>query len=481
MCGAAPAILAASLVVDPRYYPLCVAAVVFVLVGLISARLQIQNPGLGVIALILTAVAFPVHFGPNQGELSLPVLLAVGVCSSWLVGLILSRRGFSIRAFSPVGLGLALLAAAFWSAAVGQFPVFAAAPAPLRAQVGGLLIFGLSIGLFICLSQGVRSVAEIRNMTWIFLFAGLFVLVMYRPQLDAIAVKTIYPKTIGSAFWTWLVALSAGQALFNFRMRPLARAACMLLALAAIADGIILRGDWASGWAPALVVMGVLVTLRFPGITLGAGLLSAPIVGYFLIPIVDRVLEVESYSLKSRMAAWETLWDVISASPVFGLGPSNYYHFTELFPTLGWYVKFSSHQQYIDLVAQVGFFGFAIFLLFMATLLHALWRLRSKTPPGGFERAFVTSALAGAIGCLASGMLADWLLPFVYNIGLKGFRSSLLFWAFLGLAMALHRMYATDEDARAAKPAVRPGMRRTRWGADSAFPELGGAMARARR
>jgi hypothetical protein len=41
-------------------------------------------------------------------------------------------------------------------------------------------------------------------------------------------------------------------------------------------------------------------------------------------------------------------------------------------------------------------------------------------------------------------MLADWLLPFVYNIGLKGFRSSLLFWLFLGLAIALERILKAE-------------------------------------
>ncbi len=39
---------------------------------------------------------------------------------------------------------------------------------------------------------------------------------------------------------------------------------------------------------------------------------------------------------------------------------------------------------------------------------------------------------AGLAGTLAAGMLADWVLPFVYNIGLTGFRASALGWLFLG-------------------------------------------------
>jgi len=34
-------------------------------------------------------------------------------------------------------------------------------------------------------------------------------------------------------------------------------------------------------------------------------------------------------------------------------------------------------------------------------------------------------------------MLADWFLPFVYNIGFAGFRTSALAWMFLGGLVAL--------------------------------------------
>jgi len=37
-------------------------------------------------------------------------------------------------------------------------------------------------------------------------------------------------------------------------------------------------------------------------------------------------------------------------------------------------------------------------------------------------------------------MLGDWILPFLYNIGLMGFRASILFWLFTGGLIALARM-----------------------------------------
>jgi hypothetical protein len=41
-------------------------------------------------------------------------------------------------------------------------------------------------------------------------------------------------------------------------------------------------------------------------------------------------------------------------------------------------------------------------------------------------------------------MLGDWVLPFVYNIGLQGFRTGLLAWLFLGGLVVLEKHYAND-------------------------------------
>jgi hypothetical protein len=46
---------------------------------------------------------------------------------------------------------------------------------------------------------------------------------------------------------------------------------------------------------------------------------------------------------------------------------------------------------------------------------------------------------------MVAAMLGDWVLPFVYNVGLDGFRSSGLAWMFLGAAIALQQMYAPAE------------------------------------
>ena len=67
------------------------------------------------------------------------------------------------------------------------------------------------------------------------------------------------------------------------------------------------------------------------------------------------------------------------------------------------------------------------------------WQLRSRVPEG-FAKAYVYGAIGGLAGTLVAGMLGDWVLPFVYNIGFAGFRASVLAWLFLGGLVALGRI-----------------------------------------
>jgi hypothetical protein len=42
-------------------------------------------------------------------------------------------------------------------------------------------------------------------------------------------------------------------------------------------------------------------------------------------------------------------------------------------------------------------------------------------------------------------MLGDWVLPFVYNVGLSGFRTGALAWFFLGGLVVLEKLYVRNK------------------------------------
>jgi hypothetical protein len=68
------------------------------------------------------------------------------------------------------------------------------------------------------------------------------------------------------------------------------------------------------------------------------------------------------------------------------------------------------------------------------------WRL-TKQLPDGFARAYVYGVLAGIVATLVASYLGDWVLPFVYNVGLPGFRAGILPWIFMGGVISLEQLY----------------------------------------
>src|SRR4030067_1664319 len=96
------------------------------------------------------------------------------------------------------------------------------------------------------------------------------------------------------------------------------------------------------------------------------------------------------------------------------------------------------------MIAQTGIIGLGIFIWLAVEIGKLGWRLMKKFQPG-FERAYAIGALGGLGGMLISGMLGDWIIPFVYNIGLSGFQSSMFGWLFLGGLLALDQIASSTE------------------------------------
>jgi O-antigen ligase len=188
-----------------------------------------------------------------------------------------------------------------------------------------------------------------------------------------------------------------------------------------------------------LGVVGLLAVLRL-GKT---GLLLVFIAAPGLLFLGQEALATDSYSASTRIEAWIILAEIVKVSPLLGLGFGNYYWFTPLFPIRGWYVRFNSHNNYVDIVAQIGLLGLACFLWFFVAIGRLGWRLRDRMP-NGFARAYMYGGLAGAAGTLVVAMLGDWVLSFVYNVGLDGFKTGVLAWLFLGGLVALESLYAGD-------------------------------------
>ena len=93
----------------------------------------------------------------------------------------------------------------------------------------------------------------------------------------------------------------------------------------------------------------------------------------------------------------------------------------------------------MDLFAHGGLLGLGLFLWFAYELGRLGWRLGTRYRVG-FLGGYVNSMVALGAGSLILMLLADWILPFIYNIGLPGFQASVLVWLFLGGLVAVENL-----------------------------------------
>jgi O-antigen ligase len=325
---------------------------------------------------------------------------------------------------------------------VGQYPWFSVPGAPIQTQIGQLLVFLFSGGLFLVAAYQLQDIRWLKALTYTFIGIGFI------PLLPRIVPESIFdswrflPQSVpgGSMFWTWLVALSFGQVILNRDLRPAGRLLLAIVAFTAIVLGLSELG-WMSGWVPPLIAVFVILFLRYPVPVL----LALPILAILALmgkSLIWGLLTTGDnlYSYSTRSAALKSLLPIIKADPLLGVGPANYYHYTLLNPIIGWYVKFNSHNNYLDLIAQTGILGLACFLWIAWEVGRTAWVLHFMQMRG-FEYGYVCSVLAGLLATLAAAYLGDWVIPFVYNTGLSGFRTSIIPWIFMGGLVALEQRW----------------------------------------
>jgi len=286
----------------------------------------------------------------------------------------------------------------------------------------------------------VRELRWLRWITWLFLALGALHIASWLIPGVGDTVGLLFRFQSGSTdnamFWVWLVAMATSQAVVNDKLPIGWRLGLGALVVATIYVSYFLNGDWKSGYIPSLVTIVAVIGLRY----LKAGLaivLAGILPGWYLI---DQAIAAEQFSFGTRLDAWKIILEMSLKNPLTGFGPANYYFYVPLYHIRGYYSVFSSHNQYMDLIAQTGYLGLACILWFAWAIGRLAWRLRNKVP-AGFAQAYVYGAMGGLVGTLVAGMMVDWFLPFVYNIGFAGFRSSVLPWIFLGGLISIEQIF----------------------------------------
>ncbi len=436
------AVLFISLVIassGPQLTMLLVIAALPVLV--VGGYLIIRYPPLGFLLIIAISTVFRIEIPPIGMIATVVLLLSV----LWVFDMVVRQREINLvnsPTMAPLIMFTAVVVLAF---IVGQLPWFSISQVPIDNQIGGMAIFLLSFAAFILVAHQVR---DIRWLKWmVFLFLGLAapaVLIGMRvlPGWRTLNQLLLHSKTTGGIlFWLWLSAMSVTHVMFNKKLAMKWRVILMGVLLGYLYLALGRNRAWTSGWAPTFVTLFVIIWVARPKWAMPMTMVGIGALILLFQPIYNSIFIGDNeYSAMTRLEAWRILGEIIKVNPILGLGPGNYYNYTLLFPILGWYVEFNSHNNYVDIVAQTGILGLICFIWFVVATWQLGWRLRNQVPQNGFAQAFVYGTLGGLAGSVAAGMLGDWVLPFVYNIGIFGLRSSIFAWFFMGGLVAIDQL-----------------------------------------
>lgn len=418
--------------------------------AVVAALLILPRLPLGLVLVVVCGMLVPLEIGTGtQTNLNPVILLLPVVAGLWVLDMALRRRTYRLHDYRIVILLLVFNAVVFVAFIVGRLQWSTISGAGLAAQIGGLMVFFISSLAFL-LAAHLLNVRWLARLVYTFIAIGaLYMLARMVPPLGGLVLRLFSAGATGSVFWIWLVTLTTGLALFHQGLTPARRITLAAVALATLWVALGANRVWASGWAPPVVALLVMIWLRYPR----WGWLPLLASVALFITQIDRIwsLATSTDSWVARQQAWQIVLDTTRVNPLLGLGPANYYFYVQQANISGWggnwNVTFSSHNNWVDLIAQTGLIGTALFVLFCFFVGRVGWRLY-RNLPNGFARGYAAACIAGLIGTLAAGMLGDWFLPFVYNVGLAGMRSSILFWVFLGGLLALDRGSRPQETAQ---------------------------------
>ena len=401
-------------------------------VGLVLAIMR--WPSLGIIVAALSGPVIP-YLGPSGLNATMIVLaLLLGF---WLLEMLARHRQVRLAPSRTVFPLLSFLLASIVAFGAGQLPWLSfALHAPLGAQLGGLAIIVLSVGMFLLVANQVQNLRWLSRITWAFLaVGGLTVLFRSVLPLLGLAGLNVFPQ-VGTIFYVCLVSMAFSQAAFNKDLHPGWRWALGGLLVVTIYVLFVVKFADKSGWVSAFVCIAAILAAR----SWRVGLALVPVGVLAILVSWTRLVGTDEYSISTRFDAWLILAEIVKNSPIVGLGFANYYWYTPLFPIRGYAVSFNSHNNFVDIIAQTGLVGLVCFVWILWEVGRLAWQLRVRVP-AGFAQAYVYGALGILVGMAVAGMLGDWVLPFFYNIGLNGFRSSVLGWLFLGGLVSLEQIY----------------------------------------
>jgi hypothetical protein len=422
------------------------------MIAIISGVALLALPVLGLPVLVLASLVLPLEIGTGTDvKLNLAALLIPALFAIWVLDRVRRRSVRIARTRANVPL-LLFLAASLFSLLIGRAtwdPMVPVGDNFLLVQLAQWAIFAFSALAFWLAGNLIKDQRWLWRLTAIFfLIGGGLAILQMLPGGRQITASIATIAIIRAPFWVLLTALAAGQLLFSRSLSIPWRVFLVLAVGASLFYAFVSQQDTASNWVGLTAALGTLTWLRFPRLRWAVVLIIVILLALGqLAPTIYQFAGGDTewtVSGGSRVVLIQRVIEVTMRNPVTGLGPAAYRLYAGMKP-LGYQNAFwitprvNSHNNYVDLFAHGGMLGLLLFFWFAWEIARLGVSLR-KRYAHGFSSGYVNGMLAAGVGALVIMAFADWILPFVYNIGFAGFQASVLLWLFMGGLVALENL-----------------------------------------
>ncbi|HET6443785.1 MAG TPA: O-antigen ligase family protein [candidate division Zixibacteria bacterium] len=415
------------------------------IVGLGVVLYLAEKPELSLVLLLLGAFFIPLEISATAAvSVNVVIFIVLVIAGLWIAQGLRHRQIQIVQSRTMVPMLVFLIVAAIsWLYGNASWDIRFPRPTNLLfVQAGQYAIFILSFIAYFIAAQQPQKV--LRWITFGFIILGaLAIFARYGGILGRPFQLVLTDAAGNGSFYVWFTALAASQAIFNRQLKTQWRYGLIIAAILVPLLGFFFSASWTSSWLPPVFVLLFLIWLRS---RFSAGFLVGLIVIFVISGLVFRFFDWEferELSVGGRLILWEAVWNLAKTQPILGLGLTTYHQYHTFIPLLtehgAWYTpNVNSHNLYLDIFAQMGIVGLAVFVWLAAEIGAQTWRLRQRFS-NDFNSAYVAGAFAGLVGTLIASGIAEWMLPFVYNVGLKGFRFSVFIWIFLGGLVILEK------------------------------------------
>jgi O-antigen ligase len=260
----------------------------------------------------------------------------------------------------------------------------------------------------------------------------------------------------------WSVYFGLAAAPFCFAQLFFVRSRLLRIGLFALAvipaiNGIFIGKTFL--YAYVAVFVTTICLIRVPRLVVAAGTIAAGIYLSVFVPVTGSILpgSVQGLvKLEESQGSWGgrsgrvqlaidalTIW---KSHPALGVGPGNSWPYMHHYSAID-----TPHNQYLNILLEVGLCGLTAFLLILMRCLRLGWELYHSAR-SLFSQQFALGWLGYFAGMTLGGLTGDFVLHSIRNSGLELFTGFYLQWVMLGVLAGLTKLDAVEP---AAQPEVQ--------------------------